>query len=311
MERQLSRRGLIAGLGAAAGALGVGALASAAAAAPLRQDDESTPFAPSAAPALRPEAAPVLTPGLTYDILDPTEFVGGDGTRFVAVGGVHPNTAFGALFVPVRLPVGATLKELTVSYVNPAGAMSFELDRMTPGVGVGYGSAAPKLDMSPGAGTLTATMNATEPATDGSTSYMAFVQFSTVGQFVQGLRVGYIPPPQAFVALDPIPRVLDTRTTALGKLNPNEERLVTLTGVPGFATAAVINLTITDTEGAGYVAVFPANVPWPGNSSINWSATGQIAANSVVTAIDPTGTIAIRGGVGRTHVVIDVQGYLL
>jgi hypothetical protein len=140
---------------------------------------------------------------------------------------------------------------------------------------------------------------------------MAFVEFSALGQFVQGLRIGYIPPPQAFVALNPIPRVLDTRTGSLGKLNPNEERRVTLTGVPGFAASAVINLTVTDTEGAGYVAVFPADVPWPGNSSINWSDGGQILANSVVTAVDATGTIAIHGGVGRTHVVIDVQGYLL
>jgi hypothetical protein len=154
-------------------------------------------------------------------------------------------------------------------------------------------------------------MNTAEPATDGSTSYMAFVEFSALGQLVQGLRIGYVPPPRAFVALDPIPRVLDRRTSPLGKLNPNEERRVTLTGAPGFATSAVINLTVTDTEGAGYVAVFPANVPWPGNSSINWSDGGQILANSVVTAVDPTGTIAIHGGVGRTHIVIDAQGYLL
>ena len=211
----------------------------------------------------------------------------------------------------MRLPVGATLKELTVSYVNPAGAMTFELDKFTVGLGPGYAPVAPKLVMAPGVGAQTATMTTAEPATDGSTSYMAFVEFAALGQFVQGLRIGYLAPPRAFVALNPIPRVLDTRIGALGKLNPDEQRLVPLTGVPGFAASAVINLTVTDTEGAGYVAVFPADVPWPGNSNINWSASGQILANSVVTAVDPTSTIAIRGGVGRTHVVVDVQGYLL
>jgi hypothetical protein len=314
MKRQMSRRALLAGAGASAGALGVAAIAPAAGAAPGPHDGEFTPFAPTAAPALGPAApTPPLTPGLTYDILDPTEFATGTpgSFRFVAVGGVHPDIQFGALNVPVRLPVGATLKELTISYVNPAGALTFVLNKFTVGVGVGYAQVDPKLDMPPGAGARTATLNTSEPTTDGSTSYMAFVQFSALGQFVQGLLVGYISPPRAFVALNPIPRMLDTRTGTLGKLNPSEERLVTLTGVPGFATAAVINLTVTETESAGYVSVFPANVPWPGNSGINWSDSGQNLANSVVTAVDPTGTIAIHGGVARTHVVIDVQGYLL
>jgi hypothetical protein len=82
-------------------------------------------------------------------------------------------------------------------------------------------------------------------------------------------------------------------------------------GVPGFASAAVINLTITETENAGFVAVFAANVSWPGNSSIDWSSTNQNLANSVITAVDSTGHIKIRGGVNPTNVVIDVQGYLL
>jgi hypothetical protein len=52
-------------------------------------------------------------------------------------------------------------------------------------------------------------------------------------------------------------------------------------------------------------------VAWPGNSSINWSSPGQNVANGVVTEVDPTGAVKIRGGVNPTHVVIDVQGYLL
>jgi hypothetical protein len=52
-------------------------------------------------------------------------------------------------------------------------------------------------------------------------------------------------------------------------------------------------------------------VPWPGNSTINWSATGQILANGAITAIDPSGQIKIRAGSNQTNVVIDVQGYLL
>jgi hypothetical protein len=52
-------------------------------------------------------------------------------------------------------------------------------------------------------------------------------------------------------------------------------------------------------------------VAWPGNSNINWSQTDQNLANGVVTAVDPSGAVKIRGGVNRTHVVIDVQGYFV
>ena len=104
--------------------------------------------------------------------------------------------------------------------------------------------------------------------------------------------------------------MLDTRLTG-GKLSPNEERIVTLDGVPSFAHGAVVNLTVTETEGAGYVAVFPAGSTWPGNSSVNWSGPDENVANAVLTGTDANGRVAIRGGVNRAQVVIDLVGYLL
>ena len=69
-------------------------------------------------------------------------------------------------------------------------------------------------------------------------------------------------------------------------------------------------VTIADTEGpSGYVAVFPAGVAWPGNSSINWSSPGSIAANTVITATT-NGQIKVRGGENPTHIIIDVLGSL-
>jgi hypothetical protein len=72
----------------------------------------------------------------------------------------------------------------------------------------------------------------------------------------------------------------------------------------------VINLTVTETEGAGFVAVFPGDVAYPGNSSINWFAPNANIANGVITAVDATGQVKI-GGVNPTHVVIDVLAALL
>jgi hypothetical protein len=150
---------------------------------------------------------------------------------------------------------------------------------------------------------------------DGTSTYMVLMNgITATTQSVHGMLVGYEPPPgpeipPAFVAASPIARVLDTRTTG-GKLRPNEERVVGL-GVPGDVSAAVINLTVTETEGAGFVAVFPADVGYPGNSSINWSAPNENIANGVIAEVDATGQVKIRGGVNPTHVVIDVLGVLL
>ena len=80
--------------------------------------------------------------------------------------------------------------------------------------------------------------------------------------------------------------------------------------IPG-ARTAVINLTVTGTVTAGFVAVFPANIAWPNNSSINWSSSNQNLANSVITAVDGSGQIKIRGGANPTHVVIDRIGYMI
>ena len=159
-----------------------------------------------------------------------------------------------------------------------------------------------------GADTQTTTLTFDEPI-DGTATYLGDFVPGRADQVICALLVGYEPPPPgAFVAVSPITRVLDTRTTG-GKLQPDEERIVDL-GVQGPVNAAIINLTVTETEGAGFVAVFPADVAYPGNSSINWSASDQNVANGVITSVDSTGKVTIRGGVNPTHVVIDVQGVL-
>jgi len=123
------------------------------------------------------------------------------------------------------------------------------------------------------------------------------------------VTLGYTPPTQSFIPFSgAVPRVLDTRNTG-GPLQPGEERVVDL-GFPG-ARGAVLNLTVTNTVGGGFVAVFPANVAWPNNSSINWSSGNQNIANGVITALDSSGQIKIRGGASPTDVVIDRIGWLI
>ena len=212
---------------------------------------------------------------------------------------------------PVIVPVGSVLKEITFAYFSTAGTLNLGLWRK--GLTTGWSLIAPNpptgLNLANGAAIQTVTFTLDEKV-DGTSTYMVLMNgITTTTQSVHGMLVGYLPPAQAFVPISPIDRVLDTRTTG-GKLQANEERTIDL-HVPAFARAAVINLTVTNTEIAGFVAVFPADVGYPGNSSINWSASNQNIANGVITATDPTGKVKIRGGVNPTDVVIDTQGFLL
>ncbi len=120
--------------------------------------------------------------------------------------------------------------------------------------------------------------------------------------------------------LTPI-RIYDSRIddVPLGraKLASGNTVIVTVS-VPGesrFLTAAFLNVTITDTEGAGFVRVNGTDSsgtrPVPATSNINWSHSGQTVANLSLTAVGSEfGVDIFAGGSGRTHVIVDVQGYV-
>ena len=75
------------------------------------------------------------------------------------------------------------------------------------------------------------------------------------------------------------------------------------------------NVTITETEGSGFLVVIGADSsgerPFPQSSNINWFGNGQTLANFVLTTVGSESGIAVsaRGG-GRTHFIIDVQAYV-
>jgi hypothetical protein len=304
MDHALTRRGLLAGMGVAAGAAALGTGIGPAGAAGAAR-------AVAGSGGLAPDVDPTLIAGLTYRMVDGVAFTPRDfdnaWPRQVDNLGVDL-TAGGALVASLDLPVGSILKQVTLYYLSPAGGNLQKANLQRKPVAGTYDDAAQPATLAKGPNLQSFTWDLTEPVT-GAATYSVLVNTFDTTQLVGGLRYGYIPPAQAFTPLAEITRVLDTRTTG-GKLAPNEERTISL-GVPGVASAAVFNLTVTETEGAGYVAVFPAGIQWPGNSTINWSAANQNLANGVISAIDGTGKVIIRGGTNKTHVVIDVQGYLM
>jgi hypothetical protein len=312
MEHSVTRRTLLAGAGATAAAATIGALAPTAGA--QASGAGASPFLPGGAPlgsAGAGVAPAALTASLAYITVDGTAFFPDNPMATPRQVGALPGastTAGNVLLAPLLLPTGAVLKEVQVfSVATAAPAPQFAVFKKP--VTAGYSPLRSFTTLPVGADTQTTTLTFDEPI-DGTATYLADFVPNGANQVICALLVGYEPPPPAaFVAVSPIARVLDTRTTG-GKLQPDEERVVDL-GVPGSVRAAVINLTVTETEVAGFVAVFPAGGAYPGNSSINWSASDQNMANGVITAVDATGRIKLRGGVNPTHVVIDVQGILV
>jgi len=142
------------------------------------------------------------------------------------------------------------------------------------------------------------------------------------GQFPAGAIRGQLANAQQSTVLLPIPlRAYDSRT-ADGPLAAGQTRTIGLgTGkdaagtsmlaVPPGATAAIVTLTITQTQGAGFVKLYSAAIAEPATSSINWSAPDQILSVSTPVAVDGQGRVKITAGVNATNVVIDVVGYLI
>jgi hypothetical protein len=86
---------------------------------------------------------------------------------------------------------------------------------------------------------------------------------------------------------------------------------VSLPAVPAGASAALINLTLTGTEGNfGFLQAYSAAlVTKPRASVMNWSAPNDNVANEVTVAVDATGKIKVGLEVNTSHFIIDVVGY--
>jgi hypothetical protein len=303
MDHPLTRRGLLGGIGAAAGAAALGATL------PVTAAGATLPGAVPLQPDIDPAAIEPLVPGLAYQMVDAVDFTPRDSDsawpRTVNNQGAALNSG-GALSASLNVPVGAVIKQVTFFYIAPSGGPPVSASLTRKLLTGSYDDVVPPAALPVGSGVLSYTFTVSQ-LVDGTATFALFVTTEDATQIVGGMRVGYQPPPQSFVALTGVPRY-DSRTGA-GKLGAGEERILDV-GVPAGARAAVLNLTVTETEAAGFVAVFAGNIPWPGNSSVNWSTTGQTVANAVISPVGPDAKIKVLGGVNKTHIVIDTQGYL-
>ena len=98
------------------------------------------------------------------------------------------------------------------------------------------------------------------------------------------------------------------------QINVDSGVVTTTDIVPAGAKAITANITITNTVGGGFVAVNPGGDAVVKASTVNWSASGQTAANAGVFALNSNREVeVIAGGPAgsSTDALIDVTGYYL
>ncbi len=113
-------------------------------------------------------------------------------------------------------------------------------------------------------------------------------------------------------------RVIDTRGLAAPIGGPvlqgQETRSFAVVGycqIPSTAKALSINVTVTLPSAAGNIRLFPAGLPVPTFSNLNYAA-GQTRANNAIVSLNDGGELAafVAQPAGTTtHLIIDVNGY--
>lgn len=129
---------------------------------------------------------------------------------------------------------------------------------------------------------------------------------------------GYFGPSPSFQAISPL-RVLDSRSTgvttdgvgqgggpAVGG-SVTEVQITGRAGVPANAVAAVLNVTVTEPSGPGFVTVYPCGTTPPTASSLNFGA-GATVPNGLIVKIGAGGKVCLFASTG-THLIADVSGY--
>ncbi len=76
---------------------------------------------------------------------------------------------------------------------------------------------------------------------------------------------------------------------------------------PAELSAAVVNITVTETAADGFATAYPAAMPRPWTSNLNVDRVGATAANLATVALDAHGRLAIFVSM-PSHLIVDVSG---
>ena len=121
-----------------------------------------------------------------------------------------------------------------------------------------------------------------------------------------------------FTGVTPV-RILDTRVGTGGfhaPLGAGQSLALQVAGFGGVPTmtdqiaptAAVVNVTVTDTTSQSYLTVYPSGSALPLASDLNWPA-GATVPNLALVKLGVDGKIIIYNGYGTVDVIVDVVGW--
>ena len=79
-------------------------------------------------------------------------------------------------------------------------------------------------------------------------------------------------------------------------------------GIPDFVNAYSLNITVTNTQGPGFILIYPEGGSQPTVSTLNYLA-GQTVANAAIVPAGTNGGVTVIAGVSGTNLIIDVNGY--
>src|SRR5512147_66462 len=80
------------------------------------------------------------------------------------------------------------------------------------------------------------------------------------------------------------------------------------TGIPAEVDAYSLNVTVTNTQGPGFILIYPQGGAQPPVSTVNYVA-GQTIANAAVVPAGTGGGVTVIAGVSGTDLIIDINGY--
>ena len=126
--------------------------------------------------------------------------------------------------------------------------------------------------------------------------------------------MGDVTNPLPFIGADPC-RIADTRNPpgpygapSMPGGSPRNFTLTGVCGIPASALAVSLNVTVTNTQGPGFILIWPAGGMQPNVSTLNYVA-GQTIANAAVVPLGTGGAVTVIAGVSGTDLILDMNGY--
>jgi hypothetical protein len=142
--------------------------------------------------------------------------------------------------------------------------------------------------------------------------------FSSTGLYTLMVANCSVPPVTGYYTLVPC-RLADTRDPAgpyggpaLQAGGTRDFVMAGRCGIPAYAIAIAVNVTVTQPTALGHVIIYPQGVAQPATSTINYGA-GQTRANNAIVQVGASRSISATcgQGSGTTHFIIDVVGYFV